>query len=58
MGQELCEFDCESILQMLRETPQVADVIIEMIRDLNEYDESCDALIQELQRSQENLECA
>jgi hypothetical protein len=51
MDREPTEFDCESILQMVRETPDAADVIIEMIRDLDEFDENCVELIKEMQRA-------
>jgi hypothetical protein len=46
------EFDCESILQMLRETPDAADAIIDMIADLEEVDEDCLRMARELQQSQ------
>jgi hypothetical protein len=43
------EFDCESILQMLRETPDEAAVIMDMIADLEEVDENCIKKARELQ---------
>jgi hypothetical protein len=45
------EFDCESILQMLRETPDAADAIIDMIADLEEVDEDCLQMARELQQA-------
>jgi hypothetical protein len=51
MEREPAEFDCESILQMLRETPDAAEVIIDMIRDLDEFDENCVELIMAMQRT-------
>ena len=36
-----CELDCESIKQMCAENPEVAEVILDMIRDLGELDEEC-----------------
>jgi len=53
MGHASSEFDCESILQMLRETPEAADAIVEMIRDLDGIDESCIEMIREMQRSRD-----
>ncbi len=52
MDREPAEFDCESILQMLRETPDAADVIIDMISDLDEFDENCVELIKEMRRAE------
>jgi len=43
------EFDCESILQMMEETPDAAAVIIDMIADLEEADEACLRKVRELQ---------
>lgn len=48
------EFDCESILQMLQETPDAADVIIDMIADLDEVDENCIRKVRELRKAQGN----
>jgi hypothetical protein len=45
------DFDCESILQMLKETPDAADAIIDMIADLDEVDESCIRKIREMQQA-------
>lgn len=45
------EFDCESILQMLQETPDAADVIIDMIADLEEVDENCIRKVRELRQA-------
>lgn len=50
MDQQLCGFDCDSIRQMLKENPLVADVIIEMIEDLGEVDETCEELVREIER--------
>jgi hypothetical protein len=43
------EFDCNSILQMLEETPETAAVIIDMIADLGAADENCIKKARELQ---------
>lgn len=43
------DFDCKSILQMLEETPETAAVIIDMIADLEEADETCIKKVRELQ---------
>lgn len=45
------DFDCESILEMLKETPDSAAVIIDMITDLGEADENCLRKVRELQAS-------
>lgn len=50
MNREPTEFDCESILQMLRETPDAADAIIDMIVDLDEIDETCAEKIKVMQQ--------
>ena len=44
------EFDCESMLQMLQETPDAADAIIDMITDLDEVDQNCIEMINEMRR--------
>ena len=43
------EFDCETILQMMQETPEEAAVIIDMIADLEETDQDCLRKVRELQ---------
>ena len=45
------DFDCESILEMVKETPDSAAVIIDMISDLGEADENCLRKVRELQAS-------
>lgn len=47
----MTDFDCESILQMLKETPDAAEAIIDMIADLEEVDERCIKMIREAQQS-------
>lgn len=46
------DFECESILQMLQETPDNADAILEMLADLDEVDEDCIRKIMEMQLAQ------
>ena len=43
------ELDCESILQMMQDAPEAAAVILEMLVELEETDESCIRKIKELQ---------
>jgi len=43
------EIDCESVLQMMQEAPEVAAVIIDMIAELEEADETCIKKVRELQ---------
>jgi hypothetical protein len=45
------EFDCNSIMQMLKETPDAAAVILEMIAELEGVDENCLRKARELQAS-------
>jgi len=41
--------DCQSIMEMMQETPETAAVIIDMIAELEETDENCLKKIRELQ---------
>ena len=43
--------DCQSILQMMQETPEAAAVIIDMIAELEETDQNCLKKVRELQAS-------
>ena len=43
------DFDCNSILQMLQESPEAAAVIIDMIAETEEADENCIKKVRELQ---------
>jgi hypothetical protein len=43
------ELDCESVLHMMEEAPEVAAVIIDMIAELEETDENCIKKVRELQ---------
>ena len=45
------DFDCESILEMLREAPDPAAVIIDMIADPGDIDEACFRKVREFQSS-------
>jgi chorismate mutase len=51
MELEMAKFDCESIKEMLEESPVVAGVVIEMIKDLDELDEECAELLRERMRT-------
>jgi hypothetical protein len=41
--------DCQSILEMIQETPETAAIIIDMIVDLEEIDQNCLNTIRQLQ---------
>ena len=43
------DIDCESILQMMQETPEAAAVIIDMIAEFGGADENCIKMVRELQ---------
>ena len=43
------DFDCNSILQVMQETPEAAAVILDMIAEIEETDENCMKKVRELQ---------
>jgi hypothetical protein len=43
------ELDCQSILQMMQETPEAAAAIIDMIAELEDTDQNCIKKVRELQ---------
>ena len=58
MSRKPAELDCESILQMLKETPDAGAVIFELIAELKETDANCLSRIRELEDPGTEFDCA
>ena len=58
MNRKPAQLDCESILQMLEETPEAGAVIFELIAELKDTDANCLGRIRELEEAGTEFDCA